>query len=45
MIRLEGEQSLLPPLLDHTNTTIAPLWACVDLNHGPLRYQHSALTD
>jgi hypothetical protein len=21
-----------------------PQWACVDSNHGPLRYQHSALT-
>ena len=25
-------------------TSATRLWACVDSNHGPLRYQHSALT-
>ncbi len=26
------------------SASTARLWACVDSNHGPLRYQHSALT-
>ena len=34
----------LPTTQPHTYRACQTQWACVDSNHGPLRYQHSALT-
>ena len=36
--------SLPSPASAFTLAAAVRLWACVDSNHGPLRYQHSALT-